>query len=102
MAFLLGESLRYQPEKDTLTLYPEVLSSYPNFLFSLREGEVNAFVASLQQARSAADFELIVQRWGVRRSDPRYWNLFHDLSAHIRETQPVEAGVLDMNRYQNL
>ncbi|MNZ26245.1 Fatty acid cis/trans isomerase (CTI) [compost metagenome] len=102
VAFMLGESLRYQPEKDTLTLYPEVLSSYPNFLFSLREGEVNAFVASLQQARSAADFDLIVQRWGVRRSDPRYWNLFHDLSAHIRETQPVEAGVLDMNRYQNL
>ncbi len=26
----------------------------------------------------------------------------HDLAAHIRETQPVEAGVLDMNRYQNL
>ena len=102
VAFILGESLRYQPEKDTLTLYPEVLSSYPNFLFSLREGEVGAFVASLQQAEAAEDFERIVQRWGVRRSDPRFWSLFHDLAAHIRETQPVEAGVLDMNRYQNL
>ncbi|CAD5376789.1 cis/trans isomerase [Pseudomonas sp. OF001] len=102
VAFMLGESLRYQPEKDTLTLYPEVLSSYPNFLFSLREGEVGAFVASLQQAEAAEDFERIVQRWGVRRSDPRFWSLFHDLAAHIRETQPVEAGVLDMNRYQNL
>ncbi|MCC6077386.1 fatty acid cis/trans isomerase [Pseudomonas sp. GCM10022188] len=102
VAFMIGESLRYQAEKDTLTLYPEVLTSYPNFLFSLREGEVNAFVASLQQARSAADFEHIVQRWGVRRSDPRFWSLFHDLAAHIREHEPVEAGVLDMNRYQNL
>lgn len=102
VAFLLGESLRYQPDKDTLTLYPEVLSSYPNFLFSLREGEVAAFVAALEQARSAGEFERIVQRWGVRRSDPRFWSLFHDLSAHIREREPVEAGVLDMNRYQNL
>ncbi|MBV2133008.1 fatty acid cis/trans isomerase [Pseudomonas sp. MAP12] len=102
VAFLLGESLRYQPEKDTLTLYPEVLSSYPNFLFSLREGEVNAFVAALQQARSAADFEMIVRRWGVRRTHPQFWALFHDLGEHIREHEPVEAGVLDMNRYQNL
>lgn len=102
VAFILGESLRHQPEKDTLTLWPEVLSSYPNFLFSLREGEVAAFVASLQQARTQADFELIVRRWGVRRSEPRFWALFHDLSAHIREREPVEAGLLDMNRYQNL
>ncbi|SDS29869.1 fatty acid cis/trans isomerase [Pseudomonas oryzae] len=102
VAFMIGESLRYQAEKDTLTLYPEVLSSYPNFLFSLREGEVNAFVASMQQARGAADFELLVRRWGVRRSDPRFWDLFHDLSEHIREHEPVEAGVLDMNRYMNL
>ena len=102
VAFILGESLRYQPEQDTLTLWPEVLSSYPNFLFSLREGEVAAFVAALEQARSTADFELIVRRWGVRRSEPRFWALFHDLSEHIREREPVEAGVLDMNRYQNL
>ena len=102
VAFMLGESLRYQPEKDTLTLYPEVLTSYPNFLFSLREGEVNAFVAALEQARSAADFERIVLRWGVRRTHPQFWALFHDMSEHIRETDPVEAGVLDMNRYQNL
>ena len=102
VAFMLGESLRYQPEKDTLTLYPEVLTSYPNFLFSLREGEVNAFVAALEQARSAADFEMVVRRWGVRRTHPHFWELFHDLSAHIREHEPAEAGVLDMNRYQNL
>ncbi|MCL7463175.1 fatty acid cis/trans isomerase [Pseudomonas sp. NW5] len=102
VAFILGESLRYQPERDTLTLWPEVLSSYPNFLFDLREGEVAAFVASLQQARSAEDFERIVLRWGVRRSEARFWPLFHDLSEHIREREPLEAGVLDMSRYQNL
>jgi len=44
----------------------------------------------------------VVQRWGIRRSHPEFWRYFHDLSAHIRETEPVEAGVLDMNRYQNL
>ena len=44
----------------------------------------------------------MVARWGIRRSHPQFWQYFHDLSAYIQETEPVEAGVLDMNRYQNL
>ncbi|MDT4838745.1 Fatty acid cis/trans isomerase (CTI) [compost metagenome] len=102
VAFMLGESMRYQPGLDTLTLYPGVLSSYPNFLFNLRADEVPAFVQALEQARDQSAFERVVERWGIRRSHPEFWRYFHDLSAYIRETEPVEAGVLDMNRYQNL
>ncbi|MEO4048262.1 fatty acid cis/trans isomerase [Pseudomonas sp. CAU 1711] len=102
VAFMMGESLRYQPELDTLTVYPGVLSSYPNFMFSLSAGEVPEFVAALEQARDEAAFEKVVRRWGIRRSHPEFWRYFNDLSAYLRETEPVEAGVLDMNRYQNL
>lgn len=102
VAFMLGESLRYQPELDTLTVYPGVLTSYPNFIFNLAASEVPEFVAALEQAREPEAFDRIVVRWGIRRSHPEFWRYFHDLSAYIRETEPVEAGVLDMNRYQNL
>ncbi|SDG32164.1 Fatty acid cis/trans isomerase (CTI) [Pseudomonas benzenivorans] len=102
VAFLLGEHLRYQPALDSLTVYPGVLSSYPNFIFSLGADEVPAFVAALERARDAGTFEKVVERWGIRRTHPEFWRHFHDLSAYIRETEPIEAGVLDMNRYQNL
>jgi len=99
---MTGESLRYQPGLDTLTIYPGVLSSYPNFMFNLKAAEVRDFVGALEQVKSAADFEKIADRWGVRRSNPQFWFFFHDLDAYLRETEPVEAGVLDMNRYENL
>ncbi|SEQ72195.1 Fatty acid cis/trans isomerase (CTI) [Pseudomonas cuatrocienegasensis] len=102
VAFILGESLRYQPGLDTLTVYPGVLSSYPNFLFNVPAEQVPAFVDALEQARAAGSLEPLVERWGIRRTHPEFWRYFHDLSAYIRETEPVEAGVLDMNRYQNL
>ncbi|MGV6474067.1 fatty acid cis/trans isomerase [Azotobacter vinelandii] len=102
VAFIFGERLRYQPTLDTLTLYPGVLSSYPNFLFNVRAEEVPDFVAALEQARAGASFVAVVERWGVRRSHPEFWRYFNDLSAWMRETEPLEAGVLDMNRYQNL
>ena len=102
VAFMLGEELRYQPDRDTLTLYPEVMTSYPNFMFSVPAAQVADFVAAMEQAGNAAAFEHIVERWGIRRTHPQFWQHFHDLTAHIREHAPLEAGVLDMNRYQNL
>ncbi|MFC0669217.1 fatty acid cis/trans isomerase [Azotobacter chroococcum] len=102
VAFIFGEQLRYQPALDSLTLYPGVLSSYPNFLFNVRAEEVPAFVAALEQARPGAGLAAVVERWGIRRSHPEFWRYFNDLSAWLRETEPLEAGVLDMNRYQNL
>ena len=102
VAFLLGEAYRYQPGLDTVTIYPGVLSSYPNFIFNIPAQEVPEFVAAMENARDAKRFEKIVDRWGVRRSHPLFWQYFHDVSRYIRETTPVEEGVLDMNRYENL
>ena len=102
VAFLLGEAYRYQPGLDTLTIYPGVMSSYPNFMFNIPAHDVPAFVTAMENAKDAKRFEKIVDRWGVRRSHPQFWQYFHDLSQYIRETTPVEEGVLDMNRYENL
>lgn len=102
VAFLLGEAYRYQPGLDTVTIYPGVLSSYPNFMFNIPAQEVPEFVAQMERAKDANRFEKIVDRWGVRRSHPLFWQYFHDLSQYIHETAPVEEGVLDMNRYENL
>lgn len=102
VAFMFGEDWRYQPRRDTLTVYPGILSSYPNFLFNLDAREVTTFVAALERVRDGADFERIVERWGIRRSHPQFWFYFNDLSRYLEETDPLEAGVLDMNRYQNL
>lgn len=102
VAFLLGEAMRYQPGLDTLTVYPGVLSSYPNFMFNIPAGQVPAFVEAMEHAEDPQAFERIVERWGIRRSHPQFWYYFHDLSRYIQETEPLEEGVLDMNRYQNL
>ncbi|CAM3360393.1 fatty acid cis/trans isomerase [Pseudomonas fluorescens] len=102
VAFLLGEAYRYQLGLDTVTIYPGVLSSYPNFMFNIPAGEVPEFVSAMEDAKDAQRFERIVDRWGVRRSHPLFWQYFHDLSRYVFETTPVEDGVLDMNRYENL
>lgn len=101
VAFILGEDLRLVPEKDTLTLLPGVLGSYPNFIFDVAADQVPAYVAALQAVKSAADLTTVADRWGVRRTHPEFWTVFHDFTTYQRETEPLEAGILDMNRYEN-
>ncbi len=102
VAFMIAESLRYQPGLDTLTVYPEVLSSYPSFIFNVKAADVSTFVMALEQVSDEAAFRKVVEHWGIRRTHPQFWYYFHDLTEHIREREPLEAGVLDMNRYENL
>jgi hypothetical protein len=102
VAFMLGEALRYQPGLDTLTIYPGVLSSYPNFIFNIPAQQVPEFVTQMENAKDAVALEKIVDRWGIRRSHPQFWQYFHDQTRYLDETDPREAGVLDMNRYENL
>lgn len=102
VAFMVGEELRYEEGLDTLTVYPGVLSSYPNFMFSLKADEVAEFVTALEQARSPQAFDAVVQRWGIRRTHPQFWAHFDKLNAYIERTEPVESGILDINRYKNL
>lgn len=102
VAFLLGESLRYQAEKDTLTLYPGVIGSYPNFMFTVAASEVDSFRRALLNAKDETSFNQLTARWGVRRTHPNFWDILHDISAWQSNESPFEAGIFDVNRYQNL
>jgi len=103
VAFMFGESLRRKPDEDTLMLYPGILASYPNFIFNVSVDEIDTFVDALLAVKNEQAFEKnIITRWGVRRTHPRFWEYFHDLTAYLEERSPTEAGVLDMSRYENL
>ena len=102
VAFLIGESLRYQPEKDTLTIYPGVIGSYPNFMFTIAASDIDSFRLALLNAKSEDSFDKLTARWGVRRTHPNFWDILHDISAWHENESPFEAGIFDVNRYQNL
>jgi hypothetical protein len=102
VAFLFGEESRLRPERDRLTVAPGVAGSYPNFLFVVAPGELDAFATALAGVGDAAGLEALVQRWGVRRSSPRFWRAQDALHAEQRRVDPTEAARFDLNRYKNL
>ena len=102
VAYMLGEDWRYQPKRDRLTIAPGLVGSYPNFMFNVKSDELIEFVDQLGAMKKASDLDPIAARWGIRRTHPDFWFYFNDLKTYMDETNPVEAGVFDMNRYENL
>jgi len=99
VAFIFGESLRYQEELDTLTVLPQLIGSYPNIIFQADLSEIELFSDMLARVDSKAAFSEFVRRWGVLRTSPNFWPVFHSFSDHMRKYNPVQAGLYDLNRY---
>lgn len=99
VAYLLGESLRYQEALDSLTIMPAPIGSYPNLILQLDLSEVDEFVAQFSRIHDERGFNQFIQRWGVGRMSSHFWPLFHSFKDYMQRTNPLQAGVYDMNRY---
>ncbi len=58
-------------------------------------------VTAISTLASEADYAALVDRFGVRRSDPAFWEHSDDLFAAFETLSPVEAGRFDYNRLEN-
>lgn len=102
VAFLMGEKRRYKAKNDTLTVYPGIIGSYPNFIFSVEHDELGEFIDRLEPKLKKKEFREIAYQWGIRRTHPDFWNILHDITDWHREHDPLQAGIFDINRYENL
>ena len=49
--------------------------------------------------KSTADYERLVDRFGVRRLNKDFWSIFDAVNvAHLAD-DPIRSGILDLTRY---
>ena len=100
VSWISGESRRLAPEEDTLTVREGFLGAYPNMFFVIEEGQAGAFAEAITRLRSARDYRRLVARYGVPRTDERFWAVYDEINGHFRHAQPVDFGWLDLTRYE--
>jgi len=88
-------------QDDTLTVMRGLAGSYPNFFFDVSEANLDAFVAACVRVMNRDDYEQMVSLYGVRRTNPQFWNVSDWMQDQHARTQPVDAGILDLSRYKD-
>ncbi|WP_455245215.1 fatty acid cis/trans isomerase [Petrachloros mirabilis] len=90
------------PSKGRVSVLEGVQTAYPRFMFRIPEAEVDEFADALVQAGTTEALTKIVERWGIRRSNPDFWAYLDTMKEYIRRRDPTRAGTLDVDRYLNL
>jgi hypothetical protein len=78
-----------------------VVGAYPNVFLEVSESELSELVSLICQLRSEADYSALLDRFGVRRTDARFWSVSDQIRADYRRAEPLTSGVLDYSRYDN-
>jgi hypothetical protein len=99
ISWMLGETERFAPQEDSLTVRAGVLGGYPNMFFVVAENETEQFTTAVARLKSAADYERLVDTFGVRRSDEKFWSVYDAINSIHLASDPVRAGTLDLTRY---
>jgi hypothetical protein len=81
---------------------PGFVGSYPNFFFSVDISQLEQFVAAVRDARSETAIDAVYQTYGIRRSNSEIWQYSDWFNQQHPKYRGLEAGLLDMNRYENL
>jgi len=96
---MLGEEQRYAPQEDSLTIRQGLLGAYPNMFFVVQEPQIDEFSSAVARLKSTADYERLVDRFGVRRSNKLFWSVFDSINAAHLSDDRVRSGTLDLTRY---
>jgi hypothetical protein len=67
--------------------------------FVVPEAEIDAFSGAVAGLKSAADCERLVDSFGVRRSNEKFWSVYDAINATYLASDPVRSGILDLTRY---
>ena len=103
VAFMFGEDERRLPADDTRDGRARTLRQLPELLLrGAGRGRRRRSWTSSAAVASEADLERFVERYGVRRTDPRFWETSDLLREDLRRANPIEAGLYDLGRYENL
>ena len=96
----MNDKGREAPEEMSLTVLESVRGSYPNLFFAVNEEDLDVWAQAVLSIKSEANYKEVLNRWAVDRLNPNFWSVYDGIDARFAEENPLEAGKLDLSRYQ--
>jgi hypothetical protein len=101
LSSILDSQSNRLPDEDSLTVANGVVGAYPNIFLQVSESEIPELVAKIEGLRSEADYSALLDRFGIRRPDERFWPVSDRVLADYANSELISHGVLDYSRYEN-
>ena len=98
---LIGEKKERATDEDTLDVIPGFTGSYPNAFYVVDESELTTFVNAISTLQSEQDYSSLLDRYGIRRTNPNFWSNSDTFHSAYRQQYPLASGLLDYGHLEN-
>lgn len=101
IAQLFMEKERMIPAESSLTVARGFIGAYPNYFFQVAESQITLFSRDIAAMKTKADYQVLVEHYGVHRNAPWFWRVSDKFYEMQKKQDPMNAGLMDYNRYQS-
>ena len=98
---IFGEADRRLPQEDAVLISYGLIGAYPSALLRVDRKRLQDFAEQVQELRSEKDYAYLLDQFGVRRTDPLFWQYSDRLHQWYLTHNPIDGGILDYNRLEN-
>ena len=99
VAFALGDDLRLNHEKDSLSIHKGFYGSYPNLFLEVDEEKQEDFFKLIKYYQGSDKERIELEKYAILRSDPKFWESYDWFQKRFNVDEPIESGIFDLNRY---
>ncbi|MCK9491953.1 MAG: fatty acid cis/trans isomerase [Sulfurimonas sp.] len=99
VSFMFKEDKRLDPSKDEFDFVEGFVGSYPNMFLVVDYKDLPDFFDLLHNYDASKEYKIKFLKYGVLRSDEDFWKTYDWFQDKFFESNPKEAGLLDLNRY---
>jgi len=99
VANMFSEEDRLDPTRDSADFIEGLIGSYPNYFFDVREEDLPDFFDLFAHFDKGPKDMARLARYGINRSDERFWDAYDWFQKRFLEEEPVHGGLFDLNRY---
>jgi hypothetical protein len=97
----LGDDKTRVPAEDRLQVLNGLVGAYPDAFYRVDAAALPQFAHQVAALADEADYAALMTRFGIRRTDTRFWAASDAAHAAYRAWAPREAGVFDYARLDN-
>ena len=87
------------PAKDTLDFVRYSIGSYPNMFVVVDYKDLPDFFDLIQNFDHSAKYNAKIKKYFISRSNKEFWTTFDWFQNNFNESDPLNAGLYDLNRY---
>ncbi len=96
---IFGEEDRLDSSKDTIDIINGSVGSYPNLFAVVHHTDLPEFLDLLANFDGSEYYIQKIDKYFISRANPEFWKTFDWFQSHFEHSDPLNAGLYDLNRY---